>query len=62
MSCLGPTLPTLADNLQTHVDNLSHIVTARGGGYMIGSLIGGFLYELDFVLVEIYYTLKTYFS
>jgi len=45
MSCLGPTLPTLADNLQTHVDNLSHIVTARGGGYMIGSLIGGFLYE-----------------
>lgn len=53
MSSLGPTLPTLAENLQTHVDNLSHIVTARGGGYMIGSLIGGFLYELDFIFVEI---------
>ncbi|XP_039249153.2 sodium-dependent glucose transporter 1B-like [Styela clava] len=45
IALLGPSLPTLAHNLNTLDENLSFIVTARGCGYLIGSLLCALLFK-----------------
>ena len=42
---LGPTLPNLAANTQTQLHQISILFTARSLGYLIGSLLGGRLYD-----------------
>lgn len=42
---LGPTLTNLADNTGVALDQISVIFSARGFGYLIGSVIGGRLYD-----------------
>lgn len=44
-SSLGPTLLGLAENTQTLVREISFLFTARSLGYMLGSLLGGRLYD-----------------
>ena len=42
---LGPTLPGLAANTGARIDQISLLFTARSGGYFLGSLLGGRLYD-----------------
>ncbi len=42
---LGPTLPGLAENTQVSLREISFLFTARSLGYLIGSLLGGRLYD-----------------
>lgn len=42
---LGPSLPTLANNLDTNVSNLAGIIPVRSVGYLLGSISGGLLFE-----------------
>jgi len=42
---LGPTLPSLAERTQSHLREISFLFTARSLGYLIGSLLGGRLYD-----------------
>ena len=43
LSALGLSLPTLAYNLNVSIDKISSLVIARGAGYLLGSIISGFL-------------------
>jgi fucose permease len=42
---LGPTLPGLAERTHTQIGEIGFLFTARSFGYLIGSLIGGRLYD-----------------
>ena len=42
---LGPTLRGLAQHTRTHLNEISFLFTARSLGYLIGSLLGGRLYD-----------------
>jgi len=42
---LGPTLQNLADNTHSKLNEVSYLFTARSLGYLIGSLLGGRLYD-----------------
>jgi MFS transporter, FHS family, Na+ dependent glucose transporter 1 len=44
-SSLGPTLPALASQTGTELREISFLFTTRATGYMIGSLLGGRLYD-----------------
>jgi FHS family Na+ dependent glucose MFS transporter 1 len=44
-SSLGPTLPSLAENTRTQFREISYLFIARSFGYMLGSLLGGRLYD-----------------
>ena len=45
VAVIGPTMPTLAYNLQVHISTLSFIVPARAAGYLLGSIVSGLIYE-----------------
>ncbi|MGD8403047.1 MAG: MFS transporter [Anaerolineales bacterium] len=45
IASLGPTLPYLASNTGASVANLGLLFTLRSGGYLVGSIIGGRLYD-----------------
>lgn len=42
---LGPTLPGLAENTRTQLGEIGFLFTARSLGYLIGSVIGGRLFD-----------------
>lgn len=42
---LGPTLIDLAANVGTDLTSISYVLSARGLGYLVGSLVGGRLYD-----------------
>lgn len=42
---LGPTLPGLAENTQTLLSEIGFLFTARSLGYLLGSFLGGRLYD-----------------
>lgn len=42
---LGPTLPGLAENTRTQLSEISYLFIARSLGYLLGSLLGGRLYD-----------------
>ncbi len=42
---LGPTLQNLADNTHSTLGQVSYLFTARSLGYLLGSLLGGRLYD-----------------
>ncbi len=42
---LGPSLPYLAENTNTLISQISYLFTARSGGYLIGSWLGGRAYD-----------------
>jgi len=42
---LGPTLPGLAQHTQTHLSEISFLFTARSLGYLLGSFLGGRVYD-----------------
>jgi len=42
---LGPTLPGLAENTETLLSEISFLFTARSLGYLLGSFLGGRLYD-----------------
>lgn len=42
---LGPTLPGLAEHTQTRLSEISFLFTAQSLGYLIGSFLGGRLYD-----------------
>ncbi|MCC6458583.1 MAG: MFS transporter [Caldilineaceae bacterium] len=44
-SSLGPTLPALASQTNTELREISFLFTTRATGYMVGSLLGGRLYD-----------------
>lgn len=44
-AALGPTLPGLAEHTQTHLSEISFLFIARSLGYLLGSLLGGRLYD-----------------
>jgi FHS family Na+ dependent glucose MFS transporter 1 len=44
-SLLGPTLPGLAENTQTVLSEISFLFSAQALGYMLGSILGGRLYD-----------------
>jgi FHS family Na+ dependent glucose MFS transporter 1 len=44
-AALGPTLRSLAENTQANFGQISFLFTARSLGYLIGSFIGGRLYD-----------------
>ena len=45
IASLGPTLPYLAENTGATLASLGLLFTLRSGGYLIGSLLGGRLYD-----------------
>jgi len=45
IAIIGPTLPTLAYNLHVSIESISYVITARGFGYLIGSILSGFVYD-----------------
>ena len=45
MAITGPTLPALADNTGVTLTAISAILVARSLGYVVGSLLGGWLYD-----------------
>jgi len=44
-SSLGPALPFLAQNTGSTIREISILFTAKSGGYMLGSIISGWLYD-----------------
>ncbi|GAB4414397.1 MAG: MFS transporter [Anaerolineae bacterium] len=42
---LGPTLPDLAENTRSNLREISYLFTARSLGYLIGSFLGGRLFD-----------------
>ena len=42
---LGPTLPGLAEQTRSDIGGISFLFTTRATGYMLGSLLGGRLYD-----------------
>jgi len=44
-AALGPTLPGLAANTRTDLSSISILFSARSAGYLIGSFLGGRLYD-----------------
>lgn len=44
-AALGPTLPGLAENVDTGLSQISLIFTAQSTGYLLGSLFGGRLFD-----------------
>jgi len=42
---LGPTLTDLAANVGTDLTRIAYVLSARGLGYLVGSLVGGRLYD-----------------
>ena len=44
IAVIGPTIPTLAYNLQVHIKSLSFILLSRAAGYLFGSIVGGIIY------------------
>jgi FHS family Na+ dependent glucose MFS transporter 1 len=42
---IGPTLPALAEQTQARLSEISTLFTALAAGYMLGSLLGGWLYD-----------------
>ena len=45
IAIIGPTLPTLAYNLHVSIDSISYVITARGFGYLVGSILSGLIYS-----------------
>ncbi|MGB7876130.1 MAG: MFS transporter [Anaerolineales bacterium] len=45
IASLGPSLPYLADNTGAAIASLGLLFTLRSGGYLVGSLLGGRLYD-----------------
>ena len=45
VAVIGPTLPTLAYNLQVHIDTMAYIIPARAVGYLAGSIVSGLVYK-----------------
>ena len=45
IASLGPTLPYLAENTGAALASLGLLFTLRSGGYLLGSLLGGRLYD-----------------
>ena len=45
IASLGPTLPYLAENTGATLASLGLLFTLRSGGYLVGSLLGGRLYD-----------------
>lgn len=45
IASLGPTLPYLAENTGATLSNLGLLFSLRSGGYLLGSLLGGYLYD-----------------
>lgn len=45
VAMLGPALLELASNTSTSLQNMSYIFTARSAGYLIGSMVGGMLFD-----------------
>lgn len=45
VASLGPTLPGLAEHTRTRLSEISFLFTARSLGYLLGSLLGGRLYD-----------------
>ena len=45
MASLGPTLPYIASNTGTTLASLGLLFTLRSGGYLLGSLVSGRLYD-----------------
>lgn len=44
-AALGPTLPGLAEHTQVQLGEISFLFTAHSLGYLLGSLLGGWLYD-----------------
>ncbi len=44
-AAMGPTLPALAENTGTLLSEISFLFTASAAGYLVGSLVGGRLYD-----------------
>jgi FHS family Na+ dependent glucose MFS transporter 1 len=44
-AALGPTLPGLAEHTQAQLGEISFLFTAHSLGYLLGSLLGGWLYD-----------------
>ncbi|NJN94713.1 MAG: MFS transporter [Anaerolineales bacterium] len=42
---LGPTLPNLAEHTRSNLREISYLFTARSLGYLIGSFLGGRLFD-----------------
>uniref|UniRef100_H2Y5D6 Major facilitator superfamily (MFS) profile domain-containing protein n=1 Tax=Ciona savignyi TaxID=51511 RepID=H2Y5D6_CIOSA len=53
LSILGVALPTLAQNINVSIDQISPVIISRGGGYLVGSVIAG---TLDGI-IDIYITI-----
>ncbi|XP_066276527.1 sodium-dependent glucose transporter 1-like [Branchiostoma lanceolatum] len=46
IAMVGPTLLDLAANVHSDIAHISYIFTARSVGYLVGSAIGGFLFDM----------------
>lgn len=45
LALTGPTLPTLASNLEVSVSDLAYVIPVRSVGYLTGSILGGIVFE-----------------
>ena len=45
MALIGPSLPRLAENTGSTISQISILFTASSGGYFLGSVLGGRLYD-----------------
>ena len=45
VASLGPTLNRLADNTQSDISQISYLFTAKALGFILGSLVGGYIYD-----------------
>ena len=45
VASLGPTLNRLADNTLSDISQISYLFTAKALGFILGSLVGGYIYD-----------------
>uniref|UniRef100_A0A2C9JDN3 Uncharacterized protein n=1 Tax=Biomphalaria glabrata TaxID=6526 RepID=A0A2C9JDN3_BIOGL len=55
----GPTLIELGRNVQSNTEHMSYIFTARSIGYLIGSVVGGILFDFFDQQLLLFYTLAS---
>ncbi|KAH9500475.1 hypothetical protein Btru_072010 [Bulinus truncatus] len=55
----GPTLIELGRNVNSNTEHMSYIFTARSMGYLIGSVVGGILFDFFDQQILLFYTLAS---
>ena len=51
---VGPTLPDLKDRMRVNYEEVSRVLVGRGIGSLIGAVVGGFINERFYRLIDLF--------